>query len=85
MRATTQGRPYNEAALCVLSNFDLSVGLKSKPKLLRHPERQKHHSVMFRSRTSKNVQRIARFCEQNAIAFWGLAGKDSALRDPASP
>ena len=33
----------------------------------------------MRSRTSQNVQRIARLGEQNAIAFWNLAGAAKPL------
>ena len=46
---------------------------------LRHSERSKRAGGTLRSRTSQNVQQIARFGEQNAIAFWNLAGAAKPL------
>ena len=54
-------RPYNVVTSCA----------DAPP--LRHSERSKRAGGTLRSRTSQNVQRIARFGEQNAIVFWNLA------------
>ena len=47
--------------------------------LLRHSERSKRAGGTLRSRTSQSVQQIARFGEQNAVAFWNLAGAAKLL------
>ena len=54
--------------------------LNTADLLRKFPKTLIHHGVVLRSRTSKNVQRIARFYEQNAIAFWNLVWSLAVLR-----